>query len=97
MEKEKKIQLTIEANDTINYALYQNGTPLISAIRIQNLTGEDMENLVLRIKGDGDILIPYEETILQVRGGEELVIRSPKMSLQGSVLASLTERIQLGV
>lgn len=93
MEQEKIFQITVEANDTINYALHQNGTPLISAIRVQNLTGEDKENLIIRVKGDHDILIPYEEVIPLIREGEEVRISNPQISLQGAVLAGFTERV----
>ena len=97
MEQEKKIQIIIEANDTMNYALHQNGMPLVSLIRIQNLTGEDRENLVLRVTGDENMVVPYDEPIPLLRAGEELFIRSPKIYIQGSTLAGLTERIQFGL
>jgi len=97
MEQEKKMQITIEASDVLNYALHQNGIPVISAIRVRNLAGQDLENLTLRISGEEDMIVPYEEQILLIRAGEDLCIRSPKISIQGSSLAGLTERIQFGL
>ena len=97
MEQQKKIEITIEANDVLNYALHQNGTPLVSAIRIRNLTGQDMENVILKVRGEGDMIVPYEEPILLVRAGEDLFIRNPKILIQGSSLAGLMERIQFGM
>jgi len=96
MEQEKKIQIKIEAKDIMNYALHQNGTSLVTAIRIQNLTGTDMENLLLRVKGE-EMVIPYEEPIPLIRAGEELFIRNPKIFIHGSALAGMTERIQFGL
>ena len=97
MEQEKIFRISIEANDTINYALHQNGTPLVSAIRIRNLTGVAKENLILRVRGESDILVPYEESIPLIRGEEEVFISNPQISIHGSVLAGFTEKIQFGL
>ncbi len=97
MEEQKRIEIKIEANDVLNYALHQNGAPLVTAIRIRNLTGTDIEQCVLRVSGEDHMVVPYEEQILLIRAGEEIFLRSPKISIQGSALAGLTERIQFGL
>ncbi len=97
MEEQKKIEIIIEAGDVLNYALHQNGIPFVSAIRIRNLTGADIENCILKVSGEENMVVPYEEQILLIRAGEEVFLRSPKISIQGSSLANLTERIQFGL
>ena len=97
MEEQKRIEIIIEANDVLNYALHQNGAPLVTAIRIRNLTGTDIEQCVLKVSGEENMVVPYEEQILLIRAGEEIFLRSPKISIQGSGLAGLTERIQFGL
>ena len=94
MEQEKKIELKIRVNDVLNYALHQNGTPLVSEVRLRNLTEEDMENLTLRITGEDEMTVPYEQVIQVIPAGEELIIRAPKVMVNGNSLATLTERIQ---
>lgn len=96
-EQEKTIQIKIEVNDVLNYALHQNGTPVVSEIRIKNLTEGDMENLVLKVNGDGEMISPYEEQIQLVRAGEELLLRNPGIFVNGASLAVLMERIQFGM
>ncbi len=91
------MRINIEINDILNYAMHQNGAPLVREIRIKNETEQDVENLRVSVRAEGDLIHPFEQAVQLVRAGEEYVIRNPQIKVNGERLSALTERIQIGV
>lgn len=93
MEQKKKIELSVEVNDVLNYALQQNGAPLLRSIVLQNVSGEELNDLVIKVRTDIDLIEPAEQVIQTIKPEEELVIHRFKIVTKGQFLATLTERI----
>ena len=60
----------------VNYAIQQQGIPIIDDICIKNTTDQDMEDLMLSIDSDTGLIDEFELGIQSVRAGEELHVRN---------------------
>ncbi len=60
-------------------------------------SSEEIKNLILRISAEHELVAPYEIAVSQVGDEGTVVIREPQLKINGAVLASLTERINLAV
>ena len=88
-----KIEISIEADDVITYAVQQNGIEIIDDICIKNMTEADLNDLILRIDSDTRLIETYEIGIQVLRAGEDIHLKKLKVKVNGDYLASLTERI----
>ena len=96
LKKEQNgIEMTIEADDVITYAIQQNGGRIVRDICLKNTTEEDVDDLLIRIDSDTDLIQMFELEIQKLRAGEELHLKEKeiKIKINGDYLASLTERI----
>ena len=96
LKKEQNgIEMTIEADDVITYAIQQNGGRIVRDICLKNTTEEDIDDLLIRIDSDTDLIQMFELEIQKLRAGEELHLKEKeiKIKINGDYLASLTERI----
>ena len=96
LKKEQNgIEMTIEADDVITYAIQQNGGRIVRDIYLKNTTEEDRDDLLIRIDSDTDLIQMFELEIQKLRAGEELHLKEKeiKIKINGDYLASLTERI----
>ena len=96
LKKEQNgIEMTIEADDVITYAIQQNGGRIVRDICLKNTTEEDIDDLLIRIDSDTDLIQMFELEIQKLRAGEELHLKEKeiKTKINGDYLASLTERI----
>ena len=84
------LELSIESDEVVNYAIQQQGIPIIDDICIKNTTDQDMEDLMLSIDSDTGLIDEFELGIQSVRAGEELHVRNLKIKINGDYLASLT-------
>lgn len=50
------IQILVETNDVINYAIQQNGGKVIRNICIKNLSENEYDNLIVKISSDNDFI-----------------------------------------
>lgn len=89
------IELTVEAEDVITYAIQQNGGQIVRDICLKNTTEEDIDNLKIRITSDTDLIQVFELEVQKLRPNEELHLKEKelKIKINGDYLASLTERI----
>lgn len=93
MGENKRIELSVQVNDVLTYALQQNGLQMVRTIGIKNLTEEEIENLTVRISTDTELIKPFELAIQLLRAGEDMQLRGLKILINGAYLASLTERV----
>lgn len=91
------LELSIESDEVVNYAIQQQGIPIIDDICIKNTTDQDMEDLMLSIDSDTGLIDEFELGIQSVRAGEELHVKNLKIKINGDYLASLTERITCSI
>ena len=87
------LELSIESDEVVNYAIQQQGIPIIEDICIKNITEQDFENLMLIIDSDTMLIDEFKLGIQSVHAGEELHMKNLKIQINGDYLASLTERI----
>ena len=61
LKKEQNgIEMTIEADDVITYAIQQNGGRIVRDICLKNITEEDIDDLLIRIDSDTDLIQMFE-------------------------------------
>lgn len=90
---ENNIMLMVELNDVLTYALLQNGIKLVRDVCIKNISQNVINDLMLKVKSDIDLVIPFEQGIQSLQAGEELHLRDLNVLIKGDYLASLTERV----
>lgn len=91
LKKEQNgIEMTIEADDVITYAIQQNGGRIVRDICLKNTTEEDIDDLLIRIDSDTDLIQMFELEIQKLRAGEELHLKEKeiKIKINGDYLAS---------
>ena len=87
------LELSIESDEVVTYAIQQQGIPIIDDICIKNKTDLDIEDLMLSIDSDTMLIDEFKLGIQSVHAGEELHLKNLKIKINGDYLASLTERI----
>ncbi|SCY63061.1 DUF3320 domain-containing protein [Butyrivibrio sp. INlla14] len=101
-EEEKKIiiskaqngiELTVDVEEVITYAIQQNGGDVVRDIVVKNTLDEDLSDIVLKIGSDTKLIEPCEVGIQTIRADEEIHLKELKIKINGDYLASLTERI----
>lgn len=99
-EKEKKtideeeIRLNVQSFSSVNYALQQNGMNCIQSIVIENKKSEPIENVELKIESMPKFLAPFSHHIESIPAHESIMIRTPKIMIDGDLLANTTEKIK---
>lgn len=97
----KKIQegleLSVEADDVVTYAIQQQGVNIIDDVCFKNTTEIELDNLKLQIDSDTELIEKFTVGIQRLRVGEEIHLRYLKVKLNGDYLASLTERITCNI
>lgn len=89
----KVVEILVEVNDIITYALQQNGLQIVRNITLKNNMDADIEDLIIRISSDNELVIPFEMGVRSLSAREEMYLKDIKIKLKGDFLASLTERI----
>ena len=87
------IQILVETNDVINYAIQQNGGKVIRNICIKNLSENEYDNLIVKISSDNDFINISYVGVQNLKAKEELNLKDINININGDYLASLTERV----
>lgn len=87
------LELSIESDEVVTYALQQQGVSIIDDVCIKNTTDQDIDDLMLIVDSDTKLIDEFKLGIQSIRAGEELHMKSLKIKINGDYLASLTERI----
>ncbi|MFT3985117.1 MAG: DUF4011 domain-containing protein [Lachnospiraceae bacterium] len=90
---ENCLNLFIEVNDVITYAIQQNGLRIVRNVNIKNNTEEDIQRIMLKVSSDNELIIPFEQGIETIQAGKELKLSDLRVIIKGDYLASLTERV----
>ena len=88
------IQILVETNDVINYAIQQNGGKVIRNICIKNLSENEYDNLIVKISSDNDFINISYVGVQNLKAKEELNLKDINININGDYLASLTERVK---
>lgn len=91
------LELAVGRMDVFNYALAENDVSPIRGIQILNATGDTLENISLHIVSDLPFFREYEHTLPELPSGKPISIPNPRLSIDGPVLAGMTEMTNAAV
>ena len=89
----EKVRLNIKNLSVVNFALQQNGFPIIHNITVTNETDTDIADAVIRITSNPSVCLPYEKHVDFVPAKSEFEVKNVELKIDANYLAGLTERI----
>jgi hypothetical protein len=93
MEEQESILLKLEANVAVNYAMAENGFPLLRGITIRNSSGSDIEETVLHIVFQDNFAKEYVKEIPFLPNGKEIDLGTPSIEMDIRNIFSITEKV----
>ena len=92
-EAEPAVSLALSVLPAVNCAMQRCGTAFLRSVTVTNSTGSPMEDLQLRIMGEPEFLQPFSQGIALLPGDRPLTVNTPELTLNGSFLGEITERV----
>ncbi len=89
----EQVRLEVDALPVVNFALQQNGVPVIKGITIVNQSDQSLNDLDLHISSQPDMCLEVDKHIECVPMNSSFSVKDIKLELNGDFLAQLTERI----
>ncbi len=89
----EQVRLEIDMISVVNYALQQNGIPVIKGISIRNNSGTPIEEAELYISTKPEMCLSLTRHIELVPANSKIAVKDVKLELDGEYLAGLTEKI----
>ena len=86
------VRMELSCLSVINYALQQNGLPILRQIRVENGTDTEFEEVQLRITASPAFAKAYQRTISVLPARAQMELHDLDLVLDGEFLASLTEK-----
>ena len=87
------VSLTVDHDQTVNYAMQQNDVPVIKALSITNNGENPIHNIKIVISAEPEFASSWETQIGTIKEGETYNLGVVDLTLSHDLLASLTERI----
>lgn len=94
MSANSSLTLRADYTDTVNFAQYSSGKPVIRSVVIRNSGKEEQENLTLEITSGNGLCEPFSRPISLVPAGDSLEITDIPLNVNAKLLAETTERAQ---
>ena len=92
MDVRKKVAISCEANDVLNYAAIHNGASVVRDITLVNLTDDDLRDLLLKVDSADDLFSDFEMGIELLKPGEVKHLKKLPIVINPTYLANLTEK-----
>ena len=89
----EQVRLYISSLPSVNFALHQNGLPLIRNIRIENNTGKELVDVTVRITSDPTFALEYKRTISFIPAKGKFELQEIDLHLDAAFLCGLTEKL----
>lgn len=89
----EQIRLDVSILPVVNFALQQNGLPIIRSIIVNNLTAQDLYDAQIRITSSPAFCITYQKTVTLIPAKSSLELKDIDLNLDAEYLAGLTERV----
>ena len=86
------IRLEVGALKAVNYALQAGGISVIRSVSIYNDTAEPLDNVDLNIRMDPAFCLPHTIHFDRIGAGSVCRTSTPELTMDGSLLCSLTEK-----
>ena len=92
-----KLRIEAELCQAVNFALQQNGAKIIPSVTLYNEGDADEKNLILQIRPELPVFLPWRVGVDRIPAGGSLRLRAPELSLSADYLAGLTEKVSCRV
>ncbi len=94
-----RIDLAIDAvvAPKVSFATHQNAVPVLRELRVVNLGGQPVDDIVLTIEADPPIFAPHEWRFDRIATGGEVHVEKRDLALNAGLLLQLTEAIRTTV
>lgn len=86
------IQIDVEVDRTVNFAMQQNDVPIIRTLQIFNPGDNPVENLSVLVSSEPELFAPWTTSISSIPAGGTHVLGPLDLRLSPSLLIGLTER-----
>jgi hypothetical protein len=87
------LQIDLIFTPIINFAMQQNYVPVIKKLTGKNISGSDLENIVLTIQSDPEFAVTLEHSVDIIRKDEIFELNSLTLKVSAKYLAELSERV----
>ena len=88
------IRLSVSCLNVLNYALQQNGLPILRQIRVKNDSDKALESAQLRVTAAPAFVMEYQRSIPVIPARRQVELRDFALVPDGDFLANLTERLE---
>ncbi len=89
---QEKLEIEIEYDQCINYAIQQNAVPVVKRIKLLNATPLPLLNVLVKITGDPAFCDPWELRIAVLEPERESLLKDVDINLSATFLAGLREK-----
>ncbi|MCD7994032.1 MAG: hypothetical protein LUK37_20495, partial [Clostridia bacterium] len=73
---ENCLQLTVNIDDVLTYAIFHNGAHIVRDICVKNMSDSDLEHLLIQISSDIGVINDFKLGIEKIKPDEELHLRN---------------------
>lgn len=91
--------LSIIADDfsTFSFVLYENGVAPIHGVKIQNRTGNELDDISLKISCDSGFFKDYQQKLPPIPSGKPVLLDNPHLIVNSGMLSELIESMHTAV
>ena len=89
----EQLRMEITALPGINFALQQNGMPVIRSIRIENRSQQDIADAVLSIRANPGFCQCFQKPVPYIPAKSRIELKDLDLVMDAAYLASLTEKV----
>ncbi len=90
---DEQFRLEVNMLPVVNYALQQNGVPIIRSICVVNNSSKKLEDVELQISAEQELCLPLSKHIEYIPAQSTFEIDDLSLTLNGELLAGLTEKL----
>ena len=90
---EPSVSIDVELDSAINYAMQQNGVPIIKLLRVTNLTDEQLDDLTVTITAQPEFFAPNVIMLSPLGPGSSINLGTIDLRPSHDFLANLTEKV----
>lgn len=90
---ETKLNVVINHNPSVNFAMQQNRVPLLKEIRVRNVSNSLLSDMVVEVTSDPEFATRWTCGITELSPMEEVSIVDIPLAVSASYLAQLTEGV----
>ena len=89
----EQVRLEVNILPVVNYALQQNGVPIVRSVSVVNNSTEKLEDVEVQISIQPELCLPLTKHIEYVPAESTFEINDIQLTLNGDLLAGLTEKL----